>query len=1043
MTEGPADKSLPAAPSRWKRRLRIAGLSAAVLAALLGAGAVAAWQYRTDVLAWGLRAYLKDDKVTEVALDVVAVEPDHLFIRDLRIVGTRVTTVKSIQAKYSFTGFIAGTLDAVTLTEVRSIGAGLPIEIDTVKGTGRFEHGLLRLDRLTGGLDLVRMRIGPQRFDPSRIDVDLHDNTLVLDTAFTTPDGYVTVLGSGAINTPGTPFRLLLSGRLNAALAAAPVSDYVDAQGHIVFSLSAQMNDPFFFLADGPPDALPLPEDLTLDGDIRLALERLRVNGVALPTAEPDRLRFRVESKRRGRTQAAGKFTVDYDVTKRETPEFGFALAEAQLAGSYDYDDRTLTLTLDDGPLLKLREMRLSEGLPVPGDIALQLLGGGNEVDIDLRTGTARHAIDSQLSWKSGELSLKSEGHLTDAEDPAIFTLRGALETTPLLALSPATTSASGNANLFFAGRISQPLLLHRAARTPDQAWPGDIRLDGAVKVEFTGLQAPGSVANSESKDSVELTLKGFNGSAGHQSGRLALTGVFDPRQFGGLQVDQTRLTLDGKLSFGTRGYQFLPGIESVLNVTGLRSDAGLVIPNGLNFQLTGADNHITLPADLSAVYHDITFAHLEADGYLQDEKDKQRPFRITVPKISSRQLEDGKLALYLTGGSFELPADRLAGRGVNAALEDAAGGLDFRIEAGEIRHEARPPATTPLAVSAKGAIKGNLLVATLSARQRYGPLKIDGTLKHNLKSQAGRLDFTVPRLAFGEKKPTLEDIFPATAGLFTTARGAASAQGHMLWDKELLSGEMALVVDGVDIATEDVRFAGLSGTVNFIELQPLSMPPRQRLQGTIATGELGPWPMQLEFQLRDDGKIDIQDFDIAMADGVVRTRALIDPAALGTADGSIQIRSVDLRELLELIGIDGLNGTGRITGGVPIQVRGGQVTVANGQLKAEGPGTLRYQGTALQEQLAGRTDTVGTVAQVLSDFRYKKLAIELSKAADGAGVIVLHMDGANPKVLEGHPFAFNIRIDSDFHKLGYIAQGGLKALTDIMRQLERPSKRE
>jgi hypothetical protein len=264
-----------------------------------------------------------------------------------------------------------------------------------------------------------------------------------------------------------------------------------------------------------------------------------------------------------------------------------------------------------------------------------------------------------------------------------------------------------------------------------------------------------------------------------------------------------------------------------------------------------------------------------------------------------------------------------------------------------------------------------------------------------------------------------------------------------MLWDKDLRSGEMEVALDKLDVVTDDVRFAGLTGTVNFIELLPLAMPPRQRIRGTIASGDFGPWPMQLEFQLLDNGKIDIQDLDITMAGGVLRTRALIDPASMSTVDGSVQARSIDLEQLLELIGVDGLNGTGRITGTVPIQIRNGQVAVVNGLLKAEGPGSLRYTGTALQEQLSARNDTVGTVAQVLSDFYYKKLDIELNKAADGKGVIVLHMDGANPKILDGHPFAFNISIESDFNKLGKIAQGGLKAVTDVIRQTDRPSARE
>ena len=85
----------------------------------------------------------------------------------------------------------------------------------------------------------------------------------------------------------------------------------------------------------------------------------------------------------------------------------------------------------------------------------------------------------------------------------------------------------------------------------------------------------------------------------------------------------------------------------------------------------------------------------------------------------------------------------------------------------------------------------------------------------------------------------------------------------------------------------------------------------------------------------------------------------------------------------------------------------------------------------------------MGTVAQVLSDFRYKKLSMELTKEASGTGAIMLRMDGSNPAVYDGYPFAFNIRIESDFHKLGRIALGGVEAVTDVIRQPERPTGQE
>lgn len=1042
MTEGRGDTTPPPS-NRWRRRLAVTGIALAAVLLSAGVGATLAWQNRTDLLEWGVAAYLEGDDVETVTLNVVEAETDRLTIRDLRIVGKQTTTVDSIHLAYTFDEFIGGTIDTLSVSGIRIEGGGLPVDVESVRGAGRFSLSPLTLEKLTAGLDLIRLTVGPQQFDPSRIDVTYDKNRLVLDSAFTSPDGYVTALGSGPIDTPGTPFRLLLSGRLNVALAREPLAGFADADGYLTFSVSTQLSDPLFFMAETEDDRIELPEEFTIDGSVRLALDRLTVLETPIPMGEPDDLRFRVDAKMAAHNHATGTFELALDGAARDTPAFGFEKAEARAKGSYDLEGDTLSLALDSGPLVKLREMRLSEALPVPGDIGLQLLGGDNKIIADLARKTGRHVLESQLSWKSGELSMTSVGHLTDPEDPAVFTLRGAFDATPLLALVPATKSATGNANLFLAGRVSEPMLFLRADTATKATWPNEIRLDGAVKLDTTGLQIPGAAPNAESEDSIEIVLRSFDGSDGNQGGRLAVNGVMDTRKFGTLTLEKTKLALEGRLGFGTRGYRFLPGIESVLNIESLKTDAGVVVPDGLNFQLTGNDNHVTVPADLSAVYHELTVAHLEADGYVESgdkAKAKRRPFLVTIPKITSRHTESDKLSVYLTGGSFELAKDKLTGRGVNASIVETAEGYDLGLETGEIRHQARPPMSTPVTLNGKGKIRGDTLDATFEARQRYTPLKLLGTLTHDIASEAGRADFTVPRIAFGKKKPNLDDIFPPAATWFTSSKGAASATGHLLWDKEILSGQMTVKLDALDLATEDVKVTDVNGTINFIELVPLAMPPRQRLMGNIATGELGPWPMNLEFQLHDDGKVDIQDLDIAMAGGIVRTRATVEPADGVEADGSVQLRSVDLEQLLTLIGVDGLDGTGRITGTVPVRVRGGKVTVTDGLLLAEGPGVLRYHGTALQEQLSAREDTVGTVAQVLSDFHYKKLSMEINKAPDGIGVVMLRLEGANPAVLEGHPFAFNISIESDFHKLGRIAQGGLKAVSDVVRSVDKPT---
>ena len=118
-----------------------------------------------------------------------------------------------------------------------------------------------------------------------------------------------------------------------------------------------------------------------------------------------------------------------------------------------------------------------------------------------------------------------------------------------------------------------------------------------------------------------------------------------------------------------------------------------------------------------------------------------------------------------------------------------------------------------------------------------------------------------------------------------------------------------------------------------------------------------GPMPAQLEFQLRDDGKIAIQDLDLTLAGGRLNTRGLLHTEKGLSADASVGVQSVDLKELLQLIGVEGLEGTGKLSGSIPIRIAGGNLVIRDGNLRALGPGRLRYGGSALEKFFSTHPD--------------------------------------------------------------------------------------
>lgn len=130
-----------------------------------------------------------------------------------------------------------------------------------------------------------------------------------------------------------------------------------------------------------------------------------------------------------------------------------------------------------------------------------------------------------------------------------------------------------------------------------------------------------------------------------------------------------------------------------------------------------------------------------------------------------------------------------------------------------------------------------------------------------------------------------------------------------------------------------------------------------------------------------------------------------------------VDLRRIDLEELLPLLGVNGLDGIGMLSGTVPLRISNGKLTVRRGALRARGPGRIRLAGPELAKRLSVRPDDPDTVSKILTDFHYRKLTLQFDKRPGDLGTVKLNMEGANPAAYDGRPAVFKVRIESDFKK--------------------------
>lgn len=77
--------------------------------------------------------------------------------------------------------------------------------------------------------------------------------------------------------------------------------------------------------------------------------------------------------------------------------------------------------------------------------------------------------------------------------------------------------------------------------------------------------------------------------------------------------------------------------------------------------------------------------------------------------------------------------------------------------------------------------------------------------------------------------------------------------------------------------------------------------------------------------------------------------------------------------------------------------------------------------------------DAVALMLDALEDFHYNDLSLTLNKPVAGDTRITLHLEGANPTVLEGHPFDLNISLTGDADPLLAAFFAGRQLSNDLL----------
>ncbi len=419
-------------------------------------------------------------------------------------------------------------------------------------------------------------------------------------------------------------------------------------------------------------------------------------------------------------------------------------------------------------------------------------------------------------------------------------------------------------------------------------------------------------------------------------------------------------------------------------------------------------------------------------DPLLAGDAEAAEPAAFPALPVREIELEDARFAL-------DTPDGPAAGAASGSLRSDTDGALEGRF-AIVLEH---PLGRANAQLALAGRPDALRFEATLEDDAQR--LSASATGDADLLAGTGRLDWRLEPLTFvpGQLQPAT--LVPTLAQAKLSAV-SGRVEAH---------GEAALAADGAiayraDIALRELSFATPLARVEqangAIALRgpPLQTPAAQLL--SIALLDIGVPLVDglVEWQLRRDGTFAFARTRWGFAGGELTAGELvIDPDRALTGEVTLRATDLDLTALLAQTQLEGLSGTGRVAGELPLALRDGAVVVAGGLLRAtEAGGTLRYApAPSIAAMAASRPSDLDLAVAAFSDFRFDELDAKLDGDLDGDVTIGLHVRGANPGFQDGRPVELNLNLEARLADLVRAGQASYRVPEGVEERLRAYSE--
>ncbi len=276
--------------------------------------------------------------------------------------------------------------------------------------------------------------------------------------------------------------------------------------------------------------------------------------------------------------------------------------------------------------------------------------------------------------------------------------------------------------------------------------------------------------------------------------------------------------------------------------------------------------------------------------------------------------------------------------------------------------------------------------------------------LDHDGSDGTGGLTIDAPSIVFVEGGLQPADLSPLAEFIGPPASGSVAFDGRIDWRAGMEGTSSGrLTIPSLDFTSPAGPVKGLRGTIDFINLAPLTAAPGQQLSAALLESVVPLTDIELTFGL-DKAAVTIEGGDLAVAGGRIRVEPFavpLDPNQPIT--GVIVLENVQLGQVIAGSGFgEKVNLDAVVSGRLPFtsdRVNG--VRIAGGSLAAVQPGRLSIAREALSGLEAGGggeavpTNTVQDLAyQAMENLSFDILSAEVNSLDEGRIGVLFRIRG-------------------------------------------------